>query len=78
MARALAIMVALVPLATSPTADAQPAKKARLGYLSGNPPSDTKEALDAFRAKLRALGYTEGQDLTFLYPAGSPGPRRIP
>jgi hypothetical protein len=42
-------------------ADAQPAKAARIRYLSGNPRSDTKDALAAFRAKLRSLGYLEGR-----------------
>src|SRR4051794_22379156 len=35
----------------------------RIGYLSGNPPADTQEAFDAFRARLRELGHVEGQTL---------------
>jgi putative ABC transport system substrate-binding protein len=50
-------------LATPLAAEAQPPKAVRIGYLSGNPPSDTKDAIDAFRTTLRALGYLEGQNL---------------
>ena len=56
---ALASGLLAAPLA----AEAQPPKTVRIGYLSGNPPSDTKDAIDAFRTKLRALGYIEGQNL---------------
>ena len=61
--RRLALVVILALLAAPLAAEAQPPKKVRIGYLSGNPPSDTKDAIDAFRAKLRALGYIEGQNL---------------
>jgi putative ABC transport system substrate-binding protein len=51
---------------TAPLAvEAQPPQKARIGHLSGNPPADTQEAIGAFRAKLRGLGYVEGQNLLF-------------
>ena len=57
-------LVAIGALLAAPFAgQAQPPKKARIGYLSGNPPSDTKDAIEAFRTKLRALGYIEGQNL---------------
>jgi ABC-type uncharacterized transport system substrate-binding protein len=55
----------LVLLAAPFVAEAQPPNNVRIGYLSGNPPSDTQEAVDAFRAKLRGLGYVEGQNLLF-------------
>ena len=55
----LALGILVIPLA----ADAQPPKRVRIGYLSGNPPSDTQDALEAFRKKLRDLGYVEGQNL---------------
>ena len=51
--------ILVAPLA----AEAQPPSKVRIGYLSSNPPSDTQEAIDAFRAKLRGLGYVEGKNL---------------
>ena len=43
--------------------EAQPLKQVRIGYLSSIPPADTQDAIDAFRTKLRALGYIEGQNL---------------
>jgi putative ABC transport system substrate-binding protein len=56
----------LVPLAAE-TQPAQPAGKARIGFLSGNPPSDTEKAIDAFHAKLRNLGYGDGQSVVVEY-----------
>ena len=50
-------------LATPLAAVAQQGKRVRIGFLSGNPPSDTRDAFDAFRMKLRDLGYVEGQNL---------------
>jgi putative tryptophan/tyrosine transport system substrate-binding protein len=61
--RRLALLVVLVLLA-APLAAAQPPKKMTIGYLSANPSSDTKDAFDAFRTKLRALGHIEGQNLS--------------
>jgi putative ABC transport system substrate-binding protein len=43
---------------------AQPARKVRIGYLSANPPGDTEQAMKAFRAKLRDLGWVDGENLT--------------
>ena len=54
-------------LAAPPAIWAQPAKKVRVGYLSSNPPSDTQAAIDAFRIRLRQLGYVEGQTLFMEY-----------
>jgi putative ABC transport system substrate-binding protein len=59
----LKIVVILALLVASLAAEAQPPTKVRIGYLSGNPPSDTEGAFDAFRTKLHALGYSEGQNL---------------
>src|SRR6185369_7744964 len=50
-------------LAAPLAAEAQQAKLVRIGFLSGNPASDTEEAFDAFRMKLRTLGYAEGRNL---------------
>ncbi len=63
--RPLALIVTLVlgTLVAPLAADAQLPKRVRIGYLSGNPPSDTQVALEAFRKKLRDLGYVEGQNL---------------
>ena len=59
------------PLATW----AQQAKKVRVGYLSSNPASDTQAAIDAFRMRLRDLGYVENQTLfmEYRYAQGSFG-----
>jgi putative ABC transport system substrate-binding protein len=55
-------------LAAPLAAEAQHAGKvARVGYLSGNARADTQEAIDAFRARLRDLGYVEGQNLLIEY-----------
>jgi putative tryptophan/tyrosine transport system substrate-binding protein len=43
--------------------EGQPPKQVRIWYLSGNPPADTQDAIDAFRTTLRDLGYLEGQTL---------------
>ena len=43
----LTVVVVLALLAASLPVEAQPPKKVRIGYLSGNPPSDTKDAFDA-------------------------------
>jgi putative ABC transport system substrate-binding protein len=63
----LAILLAFGLLVAPLGADAQPARPARVGYLSANPQPDTKDALAAFRTKLRSLGYVEGQNLTIEY-----------
>jgi len=60
---ALALLLIFACLAVSPAVEAQQPIRVRIGHLSGNPPSDTQEAMDAFRAKLRSLGYVEGQNL---------------
>jgi putative ABC transport system substrate-binding protein len=56
-------LLALLLLALAPTAGAQPSRKVRIGYLSGNPSSDTRDALAGFITKLRELGYVEGNNL---------------
>ena len=60
--RRLTVVVILAVFAVAFAAEAE-AKMVRIGYLSGNPSADTSEAIDAFRMKLRALGYVEGQNL---------------
>jgi putative tryptophan/tyrosine transport system substrate-binding protein len=57
-------------LAAPLVAPAQQAGKARIAYLSGNLRSDTQDAIDAFRARLRELGYVEGQNLLIEYRYG--------
>jgi len=65
-------------LAVSLAAEAQRPKQVRIGFLSGNPPSDTQEAIDAFRSRLRELGYREGQDLVIEYRYAEGQYERLP
>ena len=51
-------------LAVPLVVDAQPARKVRIVYFSGNPPGDTDKAMKAFRAKLRDLGWVDRENLT--------------
>ncbi len=51
-------------LAAAPPADAQPAGKVpRIGFLGPTSPSDRPHNLDAFRQRLRDLGWVEGQNI---------------
>jgi putative ABC transport system substrate-binding protein len=59
----LLAILTLAVLAAPLAGQAQAPRHARIGYLSGNPPADTQEAFDAFRARLRELGHVEGQTL---------------
>jgi len=65
-------------LATPLAAEAQGARKVRIGYLSGNPRSDTQQAVDAFRARLHDLGYVEGQNLVIEYRYADGKYERLP
>src|SRR5262249_26705630 len=65
-------------LAAPLVAEGQPAVKARIGYLSPNPRSDTENAIEAFRAKLRDLGYVEGQNLSIEYRYADGKYERLP
>jgi putative ABC transport system substrate-binding protein len=58
------LLIATAAIVFSPlSARSQQTKKVRIGYLSSNPPSDTELAVDAFRRRLRDLGYVENQNL---------------
>jgi putative ABC transport system substrate-binding protein len=59
----LLLIGALAVVWTPIAADARSGGKVRIGYLSGNPRSDTAEAFEAFRVRLRELGYVDGQNL---------------
>jgi putative ABC transport system substrate-binding protein len=76
--RRLTFLVILALLAAFLAAEAQPPKKVRIGYLSSNPPSDTKDAFDAFRTKLGALGYLEGQNLLIESRYAESNQERLP
>lgn len=55
-------LLAVAPLAAS-IARAQPARKARVAWVSMEPPSPESPFLAAFRSGLRALGWSEGQNV---------------
>jgi len=55
---ALALGVLSIPIA------AEPASGARIGILGGGSASLARHVLDAFRERMRELGYVEGQNLT--------------
>ena len=65
-------------LAAPLAVDARPIRKARIGYLSGNPPPDTEKAVEAFRAKLRDLGYVDGPNLLIEYRYADGKYERLP
>jgi ABC-type uncharacterized transport system substrate-binding protein len=76
--RVLGLSLILALLAAPLAAEGQPLAKVRIGYLSGNPRSDTQNAVDAFRARLRDLGYVEGQNLLIEYRYADGKYERLP
>src|SRR5262245_58511063 len=70
----LTLSLLLVPL----IATAQPAGKVwRLSFLALTPGEDTT-LLPALLARLHALGYREGQHMTFAYRSADGQPERLP
>jgi putative tryptophan/tyrosine transport system substrate-binding protein len=66
-------------LATPLAAEAQqPAKVARIGYLSINLAAAPPNQLEAFRRGLRDLGYVEGRDVVIEYRDAEGKPERLP
>ena len=62
--RALSAGFLTAPLA----AEAQPAGRVpRIGFLGLTSPSDRPPLLDAFRQRLRELGWVEGQNIVIDY-----------
>ena len=60
------VAVALVLLVAPLAADAQqPAKVTRIGYLT--PRVDSPPLVEAFRQRLRELGYVEGQNIAIEF-----------
>ena len=65
---ALVAVLAVSLLAAPLAADAQQAGKVpRIGFLSLTSPSDRPPLLDAFRQRLRELGWVEGQNIVIDY-----------
>jgi putative tryptophan/tyrosine transport system substrate-binding protein len=75
MILALAHSICVVPLAV----EAQPpAEVWRLGFLSGEPPTESLPVVVPFFERLRALGYVEGQNLTIERRWAEPREHRLP
>jgi putative tryptophan/tyrosine transport system substrate-binding protein len=76
---ALLITLALSFLVAPLTAQAQsPAKVWRLGFLSGEPPTESLPVVVPFFEGLRTLGYVEGQNLTIERRWAEPREHRLP
>jgi ABC-type uncharacterized transport system substrate-binding protein len=64
----LSILFVVVMLAVSVIADAQQPKKiSRIGYIGSSASEQTATNTNAFRERLRELGYIEGQNITIEY-----------
>ncbi len=61
-----AIVVALTVCGARAEAQ-QPKKIARIGYLTGTPPSASSARIEVFRQGLRELGYIEGKNIVIEY-----------
>lgn len=74
------LVVAVLGLAASPAADAQPAGKVyRIGFLSiGSATSTYTRPLEAFRQALRELGWDEGRNLLIEYRYAEGQADRLP
>ena len=65
----VALCAMLFALKVSPHAQ-QPMKIPRIGYLSSTDPANEFPRAEAIRLALRALGYTEGQNIAIEYRYG--------
>jgi putative ABC transport system substrate-binding protein len=71
----VAVLLLTVPLAT----EAQPqAQVARIGIITSGSPTTSAASVDAFRQRLRELGYVEGRNIAIevRYAVASPEPLR--
>src|SRR5262245_20401062 len=76
---ALLAVLAVSLLAAPLAADAQQAGKApRIGFLSVTSPSDRPHLLEAFRQRLRELGWVEGQNIVIDYRYAEERVDRLP
>jgi putative ABC transport system substrate-binding protein len=78
--RLLASGLCAMLFALSLSADAQqPEKVRRIGYLSGTlAAGSNRDGLEAFRLRLRELGYIEGQNITIEYRYAEGKENRLP
>jgi hypothetical protein len=60
------------------SAEAQPGKLYRIGYLTGNPRAANAERIDAFRQGLRELGYIEGKNIVIHWRSADGKLERLP
>jgi putative ABC transport system substrate-binding protein len=74
----IAVVLATIYLATASLAVAQSAARVyRIGYLaSGSPQASPSD--EAFRQKLRELGYVEGRNIAIEYRSSGGNPDRLP
>ena len=76
---AVVAVLAVSLLAAPVAADAQQTGKVpRIGLLSLTPPSDRPSLLDAFRQRLRELGWIEGQNIVIDYRYAEDRVDRLP
>src|SRR4051794_40087757 len=76
MLRAACAALGLALAAT--TAMAQPAKSARVGFLTATDVSSLKNRFEAFRKGMKELGYEEGRNLVIEIGAARGEPERLP
>jgi putative tryptophan/tyrosine transport system substrate-binding protein len=72
--RALFVGLAIV---AAGVAFAQPAKVARIGFLTANDLASLKNRFDAFRAGMKELGYVEGRNVVYEYRGAGGRPERL-
>src|SRR5437762_5799187 len=60
------------------SAEAQPTKVPRIGYLNASSPSTNPARIEAFRRGLRELGYVEGKSIVIEYRYAEGNPDRLP
>ena len=66
-------------LAAPLAAEAQQAERVyRIGFLSGQSPTDLARQLETFRQRLRELGYVEGRNVAIEYRFAEGRPERLP
>src|SRR4030095_11049186 len=76
---AVRVLLLLALLAAPLAADAQQAGKVpRIGFLGVTSPSDRPPLLDAFRQRLRELGWVEGQNIVIDYRYAEDRVDRLP
>ncbi len=76
--RAFSGILAAALLAAPLAAEAQQVKVSRIGFLSGQSPTDLARQLEAFRQGLRELGYVEGRNIAIEYRFAEGRPERLP